>query len=77
MNNINDLECERSNLINKKMKLDRFFSLYLDKFETSMNKENYDSKVWKLYKEKLKEYSTTEQEIRNVNYWLSKGNTNV
>jgi hypothetical protein len=54
------------------MKLDKFFSMFLEKFERKMDPEKPNTPIWKLYKEKLKEYDSIQQEIRNTNYWISK-----
>ncbi len=41
-----------TSLLNEKMKLDKFFSLFLDKFEKKMDPEKPDTPVWQLYKTK-------------------------
>jgi len=45
-----------SDLQVQKMKLDKFFSMFLEKFERQMDPDKTDTPVWKLYKNKLKEY---------------------
>jgi hypothetical protein len=60
----------------EKMKLDKFFSMFLEKFERKMDADKTDTPVWKLYKAKLKEYDKISQELKNTNYWISK-ETNV
>jgi hypothetical protein len=60
----------------EKMKLDKFFSLFLEKFERKMDADKTDTPVWKLYKAKLKEYDKISQELKNTNYWIAK-ETNV
>jgi hypothetical protein len=60
----------------EKMKLDKFFSMFLEKFERKMDADKTDTPVWKLYKTKLKEYDKISQELKNTNYWISK-ETNV
>lgn len=64
-------------LLNDKMKLDKFFSMYLDKFGNKMDAENTDTKIWKLYNLKSKEYSELNHAIRTANYYLNKQFTNV
>lgn len=59
-------------LIIQKMKLDKFFSMFLEKFERQMDPEKIDTPIWKLYKEKLKEYGTINQAIKNEQYWIQK-----
>jgi hypothetical protein len=56
----------------EKMKLDKFFSMFLEKFERKMDADKTDTPVWKLYKTKLKEYDKVSQEIKNTQYWISK-----
>jgi hypothetical protein len=54
------------------MKLDKFFSMFLQKFERNMDPEKPDTPVWKLYKAKLKEYDKVQSELRAVAYWIKK-----
>jgi hypothetical protein len=56
----------------EKMKLDKFFSMFLEKFERKMDADKTDTPVWKLYKTKLKEYDKISQEIKNTQYWIAK-----
>ena len=64
---------ERHNeLILQKMKLDKFFSMFLEKFERQMDSDKTDTPVWKLYKTKLKEYEKIDYEIKANQYWLKK-----
>lgn len=63
---------KRHELIVQKMKLDKFFSLYLEKFERKMDSNKPDTPIWKLYKVKLKEYGALNQEIKNTEYWIFK-----
>lgn len=56
----------------EKMKLDKFFSLFLEKFERKMDADKTDTPVWKLYKTKLKEYDKVNQELKNTQYWIAK-----
>jgi hypothetical protein len=56
----------------EKMKLDKFFSMFLEKFERKMDADKTDTPIWKLYKTKLKEYDKVSQEIKNTQYWISK-----
>ena len=62
----------RHELIIKRMKLDRFFTLFLDKFEKQMHPEKTDTKIWKLYKAKLKEYDDVQRGIKAAEYWINK-----
>ena len=47
---------QQSLLMADKMKLDKFFSMYLDKVGSKMDPDVPNTPVWKLYKEKLNEY---------------------
>jgi len=67
-----DLELQRNNLVVKKMQLDRFFSLFLEKFERKMDPAKPDTPVWKLYKEKYKEYADIDLRIRTTDYYINK-----
>lgn len=59
-------------LLIQKMKLDKFFSMFLEKFERQMDPEKIDTPVWKLYKSKLQEYSKVNQSLKNEQYWVNK-----
>jgi hypothetical protein len=56
----------------QKMKLDKFFSMFLEKFERQMDPDRTDTPVWKLYKTKLKEYDKVDHEIKATRYWINK-----
>lgn len=57
----------------EKMKLDKFFSMFLEKFERKMDADKTDTPIWKLYKAKLKEYDVINRELRATQYWINKG----
>ena len=61
-----------SDLQVQKMNLDKFFSMFLEKFERQMDPDRTDTPVWKLYKNKLKEYEKVDNELRTPQYWISK-----
>jgi IS30 family transposase len=67
-----DYKTQRHDLLMKKMKLDKFFTMYLDKFDKQMDPENSNTPVWKLFKQKSTEYNKISQEIRNIEYWINK-----
>ena len=67
-----DLIEKRNDLVVQKMKLDKFFSMFLEKFERKMDPDNTNTPIWKLYKSKLKEYGLIDQEIKNTEYWIRK-----
>jgi hypothetical protein len=70
----NNLKQKLQDLQIQKMKLDKFFSMYLEKFEKKMDPDNTNTSIWKLYKEKLKEYDKIDYEIKSTNYWINKNN---
>jgi len=65
---------KKNQLIIEKMKLDKFFSMFLEKFERQMDPDRIDTPVWKLYKSKLKEYEKIQHEIKATQYWIDKEN---
>lgn len=67
-----DYKTKHQNLLIQKMKMDKFFTMYLDKFNTKMDPESPNTPVWKLFKQKSTEYNKLCQEIRNVEYWIKK-----
>jgi hypothetical protein len=69
---IDELNRKKNNLIVEKMKMDKFFSMFLEKFERKMDSDNTNTPIWKLYKSKLKEYEKIDQEIKTTNYWINK-----
>jgi hypothetical protein len=71
-NYIMDYKTKRQELLIQKMKLDKFFTMYLDKFDRQMDLERTDTPIWKLYKQKSTDYNKVCQEIRNTEYWIKK-----
>lgn len=67
----------RHDLVIDRMKLDRFFSLFLDKFEKKMNPDITDTPIWKLYKAKMKEYAEVSRAITLSDYYLQKASNRV
>lgn len=67
-----EMETELDQLTMDKMRLDKFFSLYLDKFGSKMNHEKPDTKIWNLYKQKMTEYTTLSTAIKTLEYRISK-----
>jgi hypothetical protein len=61
-----------NDLLLQKMKLDKFFSMFLEKFERKMDPDNTNTPIWKLYKSKLKEYEKLDREIKATKYWINK-----
>lgn len=67
-----DYKIKHQSLLIEKMKLDKFFTMFLDKFDKKMDPEKPNTPVWKLYKQKTAEYSKLCQDIRNTEYWIKK-----
>ena len=63
---------KHNSLIVERMKMDKFFNMFLDKFERKMDPEKPNTPIWKLYRAKVKEYYNLTQEIRNTEYWMKK-----
>lgn len=75
--NYNDTSVTISELhqtfIIEKMKLDKYFTQFLDENETEMNQsENFDSASWQTYRIKLKEYDAIERLVTHSKYYLTK-----
>lgn len=62
---------ELAGLRTTKMKMDKFFTMYLDKFERKMDPEKTNTPVWDLYKQKLKEYVDVQRQIKTLEYRIS------
>ena len=64
------LKQQQSLLMADKMKLDKFFSMYLDKVGSKMDADVPNTPIWKLYKEKLNEYDSLTRRIRVLDYYI-------
>lgn len=64
----------KAQLLVERMKLNKFFSMFLDKFERKMDPENTNTPIWKLYKQKMKEYGELERTIKSSTYYLTRPN---
>lgn len=71
-NELNELFNKRDSLTVKIMVLDKFFTMFLDKYSTKMDPQKTDTNIWKLYKAKLKEYDSVKHELTTTNYFISK-----
>ena len=56
----------------ERMKLDKFFTLFLDKFEKKMNPDKPNTAIWNLYKSKIKEYDSIQRCITLTKYYLKR-----
>lgn len=68
--NKQDLLKQQSLLLADKMKMDKFFSMYLDKVGSKMDPDVPDTPVWKLYKQKLNEYESLSRRIKLLDYYI-------
>ena len=68
----NDMIQEHSKLCIERMQMDKFFSLFLDKCGGKMDAKHTDTPVWKLYKNKMKEYATLQSAIKTLEYRIKR-----
>ena len=66
------LEKIRTSLIKQRISMDRWFDKYLDMFEKKMNSDEPDTPIWKLYKQKSKEYSELNGVITTADVYIKK-----
>ena len=59
-------------LLGVKMRLDKFFTMFLDQYGSEMDAESTDTPIWKLYRAKLKEYDAVSKDIKALEYWINK-----
>ena len=71
-NDIVALEKIRTSLIKQRISMDRWFDKYLDMFEKKMNSDEPDTPIWKLYKQKSKEYSELNGVITTADVYIKK-----
>lgn len=64
-------------LINRQTQLNKWFDLFLDKFNEKLENENRFSPVWNLYHHKLEEYQDLSRSINTVEFYLKSSNKNV
>lgn len=69
---VNEMKDELSKLTIDRMKLDKFFSMFLDKFGGKMDLKKTDTQVWKLYKLKMKEYGALQVSIKTLEYRIKR-----
>lgn len=67
-----DLNNKHQSLIVQKMHLDKFFTLFLDKFHSKMDPDKPNTPIWKLYKNKLNEYDELQRQIRATEYYIKR-----
>lgn len=67
-----DLITKYNNLLAERMKMDKFFTMFLEKFDRKMDPTRTDTPIWKLYRDKTKEYARICQELRNTNYYIQR-----
>lgn len=67
---VGELRVLRHDLLVEKMKLDKFFSIFLD--ENELDPDNKDTVEWQLYNDMTNQYRTTDRLIRITDFYLSK-----
>lgn len=68
----NEMINEKNTLMVERMKMDRFFTMFLDKVGSQMKEDKTDTPVWKLYRSKMKEYDKLESQIKYLDYKISR-----
>lgn len=63
------LDAIRTQLIVDKMKMDKFFSIFLD--ESEMDDQDTTTAEWTTYREMLKSYERINQLIKSTDYYIS------
>jgi hypothetical protein len=61
-----------SDLLKERMRQDKFFSMFLEKFERRMDHEKTDTPIWKLYKKKREAYAGIASLIKSAEYQMRK-----
>lgn len=56
----------------EKMKLDRFFSMFLDKVGDKLDSDKPNTPEWKLYHKKYDEYVKIDNKIKSLKYFMGK-----
>ena len=59
-----------SELIHEKMVLDKFFSFFLT--DNELDHDELDTPTWKVYKERLKEYTEINNLLKSTEYQMRK-----
>lgn len=70
---VNDKKTELGKLRVEKMKLDRFFSVFLDRYGDRLDSSNNQTAEWKLYRTKFDEYEQLESKIKYLQYQIANG----
>lgn len=58
----------RNQLVVEKMKMDKFFSVFLD--ESEMDEQDTNTPEWVTYREMLKSYERVNQLIKSTDYYI-------
>lgn len=61
-----------SDLLKERMRQDKFFSMFLEKFERKMNHDKTDTPIWILYKKKREAYTNIDTLIKSAEYQMRK-----
>ena len=72
MKTLDELRIDEREFLIEKIKLNRFFTKYLDKFANKMKSDNTKTPIWDLYNKKMKEYEDVDYRIKTNAYYISK-----
>lgn len=67
-----DLKKTTRKLIKERMVNEKFMSKFLDMFERKMSYEELDTKIWDLYRKKIKEHEELSSLIQTAQFYLKK-----
>jgi len=67
-----DIKDVRHELLIERMRMDKFFSKYLDKVGNKMDPNTPNTPIWKLYRTKMREYGELDQTIKAADYYIKK-----
>ncbi len=59
-------------VIIQKMKMDKFFSMFLEKFENDMDSDVLGTPIWNLYNAKMAQYKELRQLETATKYYLAR-----
>ena len=59
-------------LLVERIKMDQFFDMFLDKFESKMKPNQPDTDIWKAYHKKFEEYEKLSRQIQTTEHLLGR-----
>ena len=76
-NTIDEIEAEYNQMHVTKRKLDIFFDMFLEKFDSKLSGDKKTNPYWKLYNDKFNEYEEIQRGINYAKYLLRQKGRNV